>query len=157
MISRYLFYQKTFIIRVINGLLVLLIRVIRNDNAMQGCKNKVRDPGPCWMHGRRIFELRKKMICDDCKYRNQDESAWPCKNCTPDDRRYEAETDHEMLRRLELARLRQQLAATRQALVQYGAHDGACSVVDLDDEGRHCACDCGYEAAIKAAKFDAPC
>ena len=31
------------------------------------------------------------MICDDCKYRNQDESAWPCKHCTPDDRRFEAE------------------------------------------------------------------
>ena len=86
------------------------------------------------------------MICDNCKYKNQDESAWPCKHCTPDDRRFEAETDTEMLR------LRQQLAATRMALVQYGAHDGACSVVDLDDEGRHCACDCGYEAAIKAAK-----
>ena len=39
------------------------------------------------------------MICDDCKYRNHDESAWPCKNCTPDDRRFEAETDAEMLRR----------------------------------------------------------
>lgn len=52
----------------------------------------------------------------------------------------------------ELARLRQQLAAARLALVQYGAHDGACSVCDLDDEGRHCACDCGYEAAIKAAE-----
>ena len=47
------------------------------------------------------------MICDDCKYRNQDESAWPCKNCTPDDRRFEAETDAEMLRRIELARLRE--------------------------------------------------
>lgn len=92
------------------------------------------------------------MICDDCKYRNQDESAWPCKHCTPDDRRFEAETDPEMLRRLELARLRQQLSAARMALVQYGAHDGACSVCDLDDEGRHCVCDCGYEAAIKAAE-----
>ena len=48
--------------------------------------------------------------------------------------------------------LRQQLAAARLALVQYGAHDGACSVCDLDDEGRHFACDCGYEAAIKAAE-----
>ena len=92
------------------------------------------------------------MICDDCKYRNQDESAWPCKNCTPDDRRFEAETDAEMLRRIELARLREQLAGARLALVQYGAHDGTCSVCDLDDEGRHCACDCGYEAAIKAAE-----
>ena len=52
----------------------------------------------------------------------------------------------------ELFRLRQQLAATRLALVQYGAHDGACAVCDIDDEGRHCACDCGYEAAIKAAE-----
>ena len=52
----------------------------------------------------------------------------------------------------ELARLRQQLAAARLALVQYGAHDGVCSVGDLDDEGRHCACDCGYESAIKAAE-----
>lgn len=52
----------------------------------------------------------------------------------------------------ELYRLRQQLAATRLALVQYGAHDGACSVCDMDDEGRHCACDCGYEAAIAAAE-----
>ena len=43
------------------------------------------------------------MICDDCKYRNHDESAWPCKNCTPGDRRFEAETDAEMLRRIELA------------------------------------------------------
>ena len=33
------------------------------------------------------------MICGDCKYRNQDESAWPCKNCTPDDRRFEAAPD----------------------------------------------------------------
>ena len=52
----------------------------------------------------------------------------------------------------ELARLREQLAGARLALVQYGAHDGTCSVCDLDDEGRHCACDCGYEAAIKAAE-----
>ena len=52
----------------------------------------------------------------------------------------------------ELFRLRQQLAAARLALVQYGAHDGACAVCDIDDEGRHCACDCGYEAAIKAAE-----
>lgn len=52
----------------------------------------------------------------------------------------------------ELARLRQLLAATRLALVQYGAHDGACSVGDLDGEGRHCACDCGYDAAVKAAE-----
>ena len=56
----------------------------------------------------------------------------------------------------ELYRLRQQLAGTRLALVQYGAHDGACSVCDLDDEGRHCACDCGYEAAIAAAEDKAP-
>ena len=52
----------------------------------------------------------------------------------------------------ELARLRQQLAATRLALVQFGAHDGACSVGDLDGEERHCACDCGYDAAVKAAE-----
>ena len=52
----------------------------------------------------------------------------------------------------EVIRLRQLLAATRLALVQYGAHDGACSVGDLDDEGLHCACDCGYESAIKAAE-----
>ena len=31
------------------------------------------------------------MICDNCKYKNKDESAWPCKHCTPDDRRFEAE------------------------------------------------------------------
>ena len=48
--------------------------------------------------------------------------------------------------------LRAGYAAARLALVQYGAHDGACSVGDLDDEGRHCACDCGYESAIKAAE-----
>ena len=52
----------------------------------------------------------------------------------------------------ELGMLRQQLAAARLALVQFGAHDGACSVGDLDDEERHCACDCGYEAAIAAAE-----
>ena len=52
----------------------------------------------------------------------------------------------------ELARLRQQLAAARLALVQYGAHDGRCSIGDLDDAGLHCACNCGYEKAIKAAE-----
>lgn len=58
------------------------------------------------------------------------------------------------LRRLhaENETLRMGYAAARLALVQYGAHDGACSVGDLDDEGRHCACDCGYESAIKAAE-----
>lgn len=52
----------------------------------------------------------------------------------------------------ELARLRQQLSMARLALVQYGSHDGACSVCEFDDEGRHYACDCGYEKAIKAAE-----
>ena len=60
------------------------------------------------------------MICDDCKYRNQDESAWPCKNCTPDDRRFEAETDAEMLRRIELARLREQLAGAEAIIAHFG-------------------------------------
>ena len=50
----------------------------------------------------------------------------------------------------EIETLRMGYAAARLALVQYGAHDGACSVGNLDDEGRHC--DCGYESAIKAAK-----
>ena len=52
----------------------------------------------------------------------------------------------------ELFFLRQQLATARLALVQYGSHDCACTVCDIDDEGRHCACDCGYEAAIAAAE-----
>ena len=52
----------------------------------------------------------------------------------------------------EIETLRAGYAAARLALVQYGAHDGACSVGNLDDEGLHCACDCGYESAIKAAE-----
>lgn len=51
----------------------------------------------------------------------------------------------------ELYKLRQKLAAARFGLVEYGAHQGSCSIGDYDDEGRHCACDCGYEAALKAA------
>ena len=90
------------------------------------------------MHGRRIFEQGKKMSGHG-KYEGVVEIA-------------RNGVDLAIQQRDELARLRQQLAAARLALVQYGAHDGACSVCDLDDEGRHCACDCGYEAAIKAAE-----
>ena len=51
----------------------------------------------------------------------------------------------------ELLRLRGQLAAARLAIVEYGGHKGECAITDINDEGLHCDCDCGYESAIDAA------
>lgn len=53
------------------------------------------------------------------------------------------------------ARLRAELAQAREALTLAGAglraranHDDMCSITTLDDEGRHCACDCGFDELI---------
>lgn len=51
----------------------------------------------------------------------------------------------------EISRLRAGLLKARHALIRYGAHDGACTVVDLDSDGKHLPCSCGYEAAIALA------
>lgn len=55
--------------------------------------------------------------------------------------------------RIGVESLRKKLESARLALLQYGAHDDTCSVLGLDDDGRHCACDCGYEAALRAAEL----
>lgn len=34
------------------------------------------------------------MICETCKYQHTSEDVWPCKHCTPDDRRYEKAQAH---------------------------------------------------------------
>lgn len=57
----------------------------------------------------------------------------------------------------ELLRLRGQLAAARLAIVEYGAHKGECSITDIDSDGLHCGCDCGYVAAIAYAEDKALC
>ena len=102
--------------------------------------NKQADALAMTCAGTHDFERLDQLVCDadnicrDFVRRHGDELIRPL---------YE--------QRNELYKLRQQLAAARFGLVQYGSHDGSCSVCDLDDEGRHYACDCGYEAALKAA------
>ena len=98
------------------------------------------------------LELRKKMICDDCKYRNRDESAWPCKNCTPDDRRFEAETDAEMLRRIELADKALSLPDLASPVLNRIRAEGMRMAADFVEPQRNDIPACGFEfaAAIRA-------
>ena len=53
---------------------------------------------------------------------------------------------------IENVSLRQKLKDANLALLQYGNHEGHCDVLTTDEDGRHYACDCGYEAAVEASK-----
>lgn len=39
-----------------------------------------------------------------------------------------------------------------EALIRLGEHEQSCEVFDLDEEGRHCACTCGFDAALTEAR-----
>lgn len=54
--------------------------------------------------------------------------------------------------RKKIEELRNQLVQCRMDLISYGAHSGDCSIGDLDSDGAHCACSCGYEHAIAASE-----
>ena len=63
----------------------------------------------------------------------------------------------------EITALREQLAALaeqneklRTALCKLGDHDPDCSVVDLDDEGRHKDCTCGLTEALSLPDLATP-
>lgn len=48
--------------------------------------------------------------------------------------------------------LRQQVAAARKALAEYGGHFNNCAVAGLEHMKEHPACTCGLDAAIAAAQ-----
>jgi len=82
-----------------------------------------------------------------------------CKRASPhdeliaellDSRVPKTEREHAAAR--EIKKNQDRIAAARLALVKYGLHENSCSVFCFDDEGRHCACNCGYEAANAAAE-----